>query len=91
MRPSETFTGPGYFVWQRVWSYPDVQIQPLDAETVEQSSRARVWVEGAIAAHLHRSDGRWGISLPNHPEPLEISGSTAASVVSNWLLPMRRI
>lgn len=87
MSSSDTFPGPGRFVWQRVWSYPDVQIQPLDAETVEQASRARVWVEGAIAAHLQRSDGGWGISLPGRPEHLEISGSTAASVVSNWLLP----
>jgi len=84
---SETFPGPGHFVWQRVWDYPDVLIQPLDAETVEQSSRARVWVGGAIAAHLQRSDGRWGIRLPDQPEHVESGGSAAIAVVSNWLRP----
>lgn len=87
MSSSETFPGPGHFVWQRVWDYPDVLIQPLDAETVEQSSRARVWVGGAIAAHLQRSDGRWGIRLPDQPEHVESGGSAAIAVVSNWLRP----
>ena len=87
MSSSETFPGPGHFVWQGVLGYPDVRIQPLDAETVEQSSRSRVWVEGEIAAYLRRSESRWELSLPGRPEHLEISGSTAAAVVSNWLLP----
>ena len=87
MLSSDTHPLPGIFTWQRLWGYPDVRIQPLDAETVEQSSRARVWVEGAIAAYLRRSGGRWELSLPGRPGHLEISGSTAAAVVSNWLLP----
>lgn len=87
MAPAEPFPGPGRFVWQRVLDYPDARIQPLDAETVEQAGRARVWVEGAIAAHLQRSEDRWELSLPGRPEHLEISGSTATAVVSNWLLP----
>lgn len=87
MCSSETFPGPGRFVWQRVWNYPDVRIQPLDAETVERARHARVWVEGAIAAFLRRSEGRWELSLPGQPEHVESSGSTATSVVSNWLSP----
>ena len=87
MSSSETLPGPGHFVWQRVWDYPDVLIQPLDAETVAQASRARVWVSGDIAAYLQRSPGRWELSLPGRPEHIENSGSTAIAVVSNWLLP----
>ena len=87
MSSSETLPGPGHFVWQRVWDYPDVLIQPLDAETVEQSSRARVWVGGAIAALLRHSAGRWELSLPDQPEHVESGGSAALAVVSNWLRP----
>lgn len=87
MKSSEAFPGPGRFVWKRLWNFPDVRIQPLDAETVEQASRARVWVDGAIAANLQRSAGRWELSLPGRTEPVESSGSTAAAAVSNWLLP----
>lgn len=87
MAPAEPFPGPGRFVWQRVLDYPDALIQPLDAETVEQAGRARVWVEGAIAAYLQLSEGRWELSLPGQPEHVESGGSTATAVVSNWLLP----
>lgn len=87
MRSSETFPGPGRFVWKRLRNFPDVRIQPLDAETVEQAGRARVWVEGAIAANLHRSSGSWDLSLLGQPEPVESGGSTATAVVSNWLRP----
>lgn len=87
MSSPEPFPGPGRFIWQRLWNFPDVRIQPLDAETVEQASRARVWVGGAIAAYLQRSEGRWDLSLPGQPEHVEIGGSTASAVVSNWLLP----
>lgn len=87
MAPAEPFPGPGRFVWQRVLDYPDALIQPLDAETVEQARHARVWVEGAIAAYLQRSDGPWELSLPGRPEHVESGGSTATAVVSNWLRP----
>lgn len=86
MPPSDVFPGPGRFVWQRVWDYPDVLIQPLDAETVDRSHHARVWVGGAIAALLRHSAGRWELSPPDQPEHVESGGSAAIAVVSNWLL-----
>lgn len=87
MRSSESLPGPGRFVWERVVGRHDARIQPLDAGTVEQASRARVWVDGAIAAYLQRSGERWDLSLPDQPGHIESSGSTAITVVSNWLAP----
>lgn len=85
MSSSENFPESGRSVWLRVWNSPDVQIQPLDAETVGQASRARVWVEGVIAAHLQRSERYWELRLPGRPRPIASSGSTATSAVINWL------
>lgn len=93
MRSSKTFPGPGHFVWLKVRAYPDAYVQPLDAETVEQAHRARVWVGGAIAAYLQRSGGRWEFSLLGQPEHIESGGSAAtataaaAAAVRNWLQP----
>jgi hypothetical protein len=77
---------PHLRVWQRVWRHPNARIQPLGAKTVYQASSARVWVDGAIAAHLQRLEGRWELSaLGKDPSP-KIYGSTALEAVSNWLL-----
>lgn len=76
---------PHLRVWQRVWQHPDARIQPLDAKTLHQADRARVWVAGAIAAHLQRAGGRWELSIPGSDPTPEIYGSTAIEAVNNWL------
>ncbi len=86
MSSSDTSLRPGIFSRQRIEGYPDVLIQPLDTQTVEQSSSAWVGVGGAIAAHLQRSEEFWELSRPRQPEPVESGGYTALEAVSNWLL-----
>jgi hypothetical protein len=76
---------PHLRVWQRVWQHPDVRIQPLDAQTLHQSTRARVWVGGEISAYLQRSGEGWELSLPGSDRTPEIYGSTAIDAVNNWL------
>lgn len=78
---------PHLRVWQRVWQHPDARIQPLDAKTLHQATRARVWVGGAVSARLERSDGRWELSVPGSAPTPRIYGSTAIEAVNNWLSP----
>lgn len=74
-------------VWERVWVHPDVQIQPLDAETLDKATRARLWMDGAIAASLHQAGGRWEVSSAARPDIPKSYGSTALAAATNWLLP----
>lgn len=80
---------PHLRVWQRVWQHPDARIQPLDAKTLHQANRARVWVSGRISAYLQRRGGRWELSTSGSDCTPEIYGSTAIGAVNNWLSNMR--
>lgn len=76
---------PHLRVWQRVWQHPDARIQPLDAKTLHQADRARVWVGGKVSAHLQRAECCWELSVLGSDQPAEIRGSTAIEAVNNWL------
>ena len=43
-------TKTGRSAWTRVWQHPTARLQPLDAETIHESSQVRVWVGGEQAA-----------------------------------------
>lgn len=76
---------PHLRVWQRVWQHPDARIQPLDAQTLHQADRARVWVGGKVSAHLQRAGSGWELSTLGSDRTHKIYGSTAIEAVNNWL------
>lgn len=79
-------TKTGRSVWTHIRQpHPTASLQPLDAETIHESSQVRVWVGGEQVAIARRSGSVWAVHVPGQGGIPAAFGASALEAVTNWL------